>query len=75
MASVGTETARPKYNAFLNSFYPGVKRLIHRLEKIKDKIGRNEINQLKQKESCPPSEMKVMVLTTHIIYWRAGEWK
>ena len=38
MTVVGAEYTWEKYDAFLNSFHPEVKRLIRRLEQITDKI-------------------------------------
>ena len=35
-----------KYGAFLNSFHPKVKRLIRRLHRINDKMGRNKVSVL-----------------------------
>ena len=46
MAPVRTESTWGKYGAFLNSFHPKVKRLIRRLEWIKDRIGRRELSVL-----------------------------
>ena len=45
MDSVGDESARGKYSAFLNSFHPEIKQLIGRQQK-NDKIGRHEVSLL-----------------------------
>ena len=46
MAPAEAENTWEKYGAFLKSFHPEVERLIWRLERINDKIGRNELSVL-----------------------------
>ena len=64
MAPAGAESTSKKYGAFLNSFHPNVKRLVGKLERINDKIGRNEESVLFNRACvCACVRVKIKIIT------------